>query len=109
MDPIQPPFILFFKMTSRGFDPKNGEIFNKSGHGPAIFNGFGTTRTSQSPTLFVTNLPPKVTTNELEAVFALDPGFQQLRTVRHMIFVDFYDIRTATSAMRLHQVSVRSL
>ena len=28
-------------MASRGFKPKNGEIFNKSGHGTAIFNGFG--------------------------------------------------------------------
>mmetsp|Transcript_19993 Transcript_19993/g.41036 ORF Transcript_19993/g.41036 Transcript_19993/m.41036 type:complete len:307 (+) Transcript_19993:25-945(+) len=88
---------------SRGFQPKNGEIFNKDGHGPKIYNGFGTTRTSQSPTLFVTNLPPSVTMVMLEAVFSLDPGFQQLRTVRHMIFVDYYDIRSSTDAMRFHQ------
>ena len=42
-------------------------------------------------------------TAQLEAVFAPDPGFQQLRTVRQMIFVDFYDIPTATASMRLHQ------
>ena len=67
--------------AARGFQPKNGEIFNKEGSGPAIFNGFGTTRTAQSPTLFVTNLPHGVTTGMLEAIFAPDPGFQQLRTV----------------------------
>ena len=90
-------------MTARGFQPTNGEIFAKGGIGPAIFNGFGTTRTPQSPTLFVTNLPSGVTTESLEAVFAPDPGFQQLRTVRQMIFVDFYDIISATASMRLHQ------
>ena len=26
----------------------------------------------------------------LEAVFSSDQGFQQMRTVRHMIFVDYY-------------------
>lgn len=87
----------------RGFQPKNGQIFNKSGHNAGIFNGFGMTKTAQSPTLFVTNLPPFATTQALEALFAHDPGFQRLRTVRSMIFVDFYDIRTATSSMRLHQ------
>eukprot|EP00614_Pseudopedinella_elastica_P005612 CAMPEP_0172608964 /NCGR_PEP_ID=MMETSP1068-20121228/29003_1 /TAXON_ID=35684 /ORGANISM="Pseudopedinella elastica, Strain CCMP716" /LENGTH=383 /DNA_ID=CAMNT_0013412375 /DNA_START=86 /DNA_END=1239 /DNA_ORIENTATION=- len=56
-----------------------------------------------SAVLFVTNLPAGVATAQLEAVFAPDPGFQQLRTVRQMIFVDFYDIPTATASMRLHQ------
>lgn len=95
---------MFSRMaTPRGFQPKNGEIFNKSGHGPSVFNGFGMTKTPQSPTLFITNLPQSVTMEMLEKLFASEPGFQRLRTVRHMLFIDFYDIKSATAAMRVHQ------
>jgi hypothetical protein len=51
----------------------------------------------------VTNIPQSVTTPELESLFSADPGFERIRTVRNMIFVDFYDARFATSSMRLHQ------
>lgn len=87
-------------MAQRGFQPKNGEIFSPSGTGRAIFNGFTTTRTRQSPTLFITNLPRGLPAIALQALFSNAPGFQQIRTVRHMVFVDFYDVRTATSAMQ---------
>ena len=89
-------------MGDRGFKPRNTQMFNKSGKGLAIYNGFGTTRTAQSPTLFVTNIPPGLPTQTLEALFQHDAGFQGLRTVRHMIFVDFYDIKSSTRAMQAH-------
>lgn len=89
--------------AQRGFQPKNGEIFNPSGSGQAIFNGFTTTRTRQSPTLFVTNLPRDLPVVAVQAMFQNAPGFQQVRTVRHMVFADFFDVRTATSAMQLCQ------
>jgi len=78
-------------------------MFNRDGHNPAIFNGFGTTRTIQSPTLFVTNVPHGLPTQVLTSIFEDDEGFQQLRTVRNMIFVDYFDVRTSTDAMRAHQ------
>ena len=91
-------------MAARGFQPKNSLMFkgNKGGKGTGVYNGFGTTRTAQSPTLFVTNLPPGLPTQALQQLFELDDGFSCIRTVRHMIFVDFHDIRTATRAMQRH-------
>ncbi len=34
-------------------------LFNKKSKGPGVWNGFGITKTRQSHTLFVTNVPPK--------------------------------------------------
>ena len=87
----------------RGFQPKNKEMFGRGSEGPAIYNGFGTTRTPPAPTLFVTNIPSGASAVEVEALFRNDDGFDGVRTVRHMIFVDFYDVRSATNAMRQHQ------
>jgi hypothetical protein len=75
-----------------------------SGSGREVYNGRGVTRTTPSPTLFVTNIPPYVKTEQVRALFADDLGFGQLRTARHMVFVDFDSVSRASAAMRLHQV-----
>ena len=85
------------------FKPSNAAMFNRDGHGPALYNGMGTTKTRPSPTLFVTNLPAAVTSAELERVFQFDPGFQRIRTVRRMVFVDYDSESAATSGMQRHQ------
>jgi hypothetical protein len=85
------------------FNPANKQMFNRDGFGTAVFNGFGTTKTNASPTLFVTNIPNGVGAAEIEAVFRSDPGFQRIRTVRRMVFVDYNGDQFATSAMQRHQ------
>ena len=90
-------------MSSKVFQPKNKEMFNRGGSGPSIYNGYGTTKTPPAPTLFVTNIPAGATAAEVDKLFRDEEGFQGVRTVRHMIFVDFYDTRSATDAMRRHQ------
>ena len=91
------------RQQQRGFQPKNKEMFGRGSQGPSIYNGYGTTRTPPAPTLFVTNIPAGASAVEVEALFKNDDGFDGVRTVRHMIFVDFYDVRSATNAMRQHQ------
>jgi hypothetical protein len=90
-------------MASRGFQPKNKEMFSRGGTGPSIYNGYGTTKTPPAPTLFITNIPAGASAVEVEQLFRTADGFQGVRTVRHMVFVDFYDTRSATEGMRRHQ------
>ena len=63
------------------------------------------TKTAQSPTLFVTNIPAGLPTAALEALFEHDAGYDGIRTVRHMVFIDFHDIKSATRSMQLHNNS----
>ena len=86
-------------MSGVPFKPKNKLMYNSSGSGPGIYTGYGTTKTAQNSTLFVTNIPSGVNIDEVQSIFATNTGFQQLRTVRAMVFVDFYDIQQATAAM----------
>lgn len=81
---------------------KNTQMFSHNGKGQAIWNGMGTTKTKQSPTLFITNIP-RGKINELDTVFKLDPGFFRVRVVRHMAFVDYETVADATRAMIKHQ------
>lgn len=71
--------------------PKNTLMFKGSngGKGAAVWNGLGTTRTKQSPTLFVSNIPGSVTESrgfqdQMQQVFANDSGFFGVRIIRKM-------------------------
>eukprot|EP00041_Stephanoeca_diplocostata_P008523 m.126241 g.126241 ORF g.126241 m.126241 type:complete len:254 (+) comp17364_c0_seq2:255-1016(+) len=86
----------------------NGKMFNNGADTTPVWNGLGTTRTKQSPTLFVTNIPREVFGSvkyqeEMDTLFGSDPGFFQVRIVRGMCFVDFESVADATRAMIAHQ------
>lgn len=86
----------------------NGKMFNNGADTTPIWNGLGTTRTKQSPTLFVTNVPREISggvkyQEEMDTLFGKDPGFFQVRIVRGMCFVDFESVSDATRAMIAHQ------
>eukprot|EP00040_Diaphanoeca_grandis_P004940 m.30675 g.30675 ORF g.30675 m.30675 type:complete len:310 (-) comp16328_c0_seq1:280-1209(-) len=88
--------------------PKNSYIFNRKGASAPIFNGLGTTRTKQSTTLFVSNIPFHVANSpNLEEImtktFEHDAGFFSVRLVRQMCFVDYHSVQDATKAMVNHQ------
>jgi len=61
------------------------------------------THTKQSATLFVTNMDPRTTLEEVAQLFKKEQGFFAFRTVRRMCFVDFHSIRDATQALRKYQ------
>ena len=85
-------------------DVVNTQMFANDADGPGILAGSNAvTRTKQSSTLFVTNIPPSVGMGAVEEVFMHDEGFHAFRTVRRMAFADFESIRHATASMRLHQ------
>jgi len=81
---------------------------DRGGKGPAVWNGLGTTRTKQSPTLFVTNIPQGISSSptfekQMRQVFEKDAGFFGVRIVRKMCFVDYESIPHATKGMIAHQ------
>ena len=65
--------------------------------------GGRSTQTKQSSTLFVTNLDPSVSLEQVAALFEHEPGFFAFRTVRRMCFVDFHSVSSANLAMRKRQ------
>lgn len=88
--------------------PINSFIFNRDGKSTPIFNGLGTTRTKQSTTLFIANIPHEISNGPrfsdiMTAAFSGDPGFFGVRLVRAMCFVDFESIADATKSMVKHQ------
>eukprot|EP00039_Didymoeca_costata_P002347 m.59501 g.59501 ORF g.59501 m.59501 type:complete len:245 (-) comp11253_c0_seq3:270-1004(-) len=89
------------EVGAKGYS-RNTVVFNKKGLGTAIWNGLGVTKTRQCPTLFVTNIP-RGRMSDLEAVFKDDPGFDGVRSMRHMAFVDYKSISFATKGMIKHQ------
>uniref|UniRef100_A0A7S2GI52 RRM domain-containing protein n=1 Tax=Octactis speculum TaxID=3111310 RepID=A0A7S2GI52_9STRA len=61
---------------------------------------------AKNPTLYVKNVPEALPKSMLEALFGSEPGFTQVRIVRHMrtmVFVDFDEMRDARSAMDKYQ------
>ena len=86
--------------------PKNSFTFKgtKGAAVPGVYAGAsaGVTRTAPSKTLFITSLGG-ANPREVETLFQQEPGFVALRTVRHLIFVDFTDERSSSAAMRKHQ------
>ena len=84
----------------------NGEIFKGGATGKlkaGVFTGAGSTLTRPARTLFVTNVPNHVQSEDLEKVFEKDSGYERVRMVRRMCFVDYEAVANATGAMRKHQ------
>jgi hypothetical protein len=57
--------------------------------------GIGTTKTKQSQTLFVVNIP-RGRQEEVHTIFEKDPGYFKTRLVRSMAFIDYESIPDAT-------------
>jgi len=70
-----------------------------------MWNGYSTTKTKPSLTLFVANIPPGAWFERVEAVFMADPGLTSVRQAKRntMVFVDYDDVPSATKAMLKHQ------
>ena len=84
----------------------NKEIFGGGATGKlksGVFTGAGKTLTRPARTLFVTNVPNHVQSEDLEKVFEKDGGYERVRMVRRMCFVDYVTIGDATTSMRKHQ------
>ena len=67
-----------------------------------VGKGFST-QNAPAPTLFVSQVPASTPRRDVEELFAQEPGYIALRTVRHMYFVDFDSVRQSTEAMRKYQ------
>lgn len=69
----------------------------------------GATKTKANKTLFVAfrdatvNIPSTERAAMCERLFSENPGYVGVRQVRGMCFIDFADIKSATSAMMKHQ------
>ena len=84
----------------------NQEIFRGGATGQlksGVFTGAGKTHTRPARTLFVTNVPNHVQSEDLEKVFEKDQGYERVRMVRRMCFVDYETVSQATAGMRKHQ------
>jgi RNA recognition motif-containing protein len=81
-------------MIGRIAHSKNSFMFkgDKGAKGHAVWNGLGTTRTKQSPTLFLANIPGSISESktfqeQMQQIFQEDAGFFAVRIVRKMWYV----------------------
>jgi len=80
----------------------NKHVFNTRGKGSGVWNGVCTTKTKQSTTIFISNIPRGKIGN-IKDIFKDDPGFYATRIIRHMAFIDYESIYDATQGMIKHQ------
>ena len=91
-----------FPMAGRLSDAKQVEL------GVDSYDALGATTTKSNSTLFIAfgqgnKIPAAERASVAESIFSLSPGYVGVRQVRSMCFVDFIDIKSATSAMVRHQ------
>ncbi|KAK3262097.1 hypothetical protein CYMTET_29029, partial [Cymbomonas tetramitiformis] len=71
----------------------------------SMWNGYGTTKTKPSSTLFVGNIPAAAWFERVEIIFLEDEGVCNVREAKRntMMFVDYEDVQSATKGMLRHQ------
>jgi len=80
----------------------NKHVFNQRGKGVGVWNGVCTTKTKQSTTIFISNIP-RGKIERVKDMFKDDPGYYATRIIRHMAFIDYESIYDATQGMIKHQ------
>ncbi len=87
--------------------PQKSRAFVGSGPGDSragIYAGDGiTTKNNPCSTLFVTQIPRRVTQSMVTKLFERESGFIGSRNVRNIYFIDFVTIPVASAAMRKYQ------
>lgn len=69
-----------------------------------VYVGAGqVTKNAPCATLFVTQVPGRISPSTVRALFEKEPGFTGCRNVRNIYFIDFVTIPVASAAMRKYQ------
>eukprot|EP00240_Pyramimonas_obovata_P009856 CAMPEP_0118946988 /NCGR_PEP_ID=MMETSP1169-20130426/45205_1 /TAXON_ID=36882 /ORGANISM="Pyramimonas obovata, Strain CCMP722" /LENGTH=83 /DNA_ID=CAMNT_0006893109 /DNA_START=102 /DNA_END=349 /DNA_ORIENTATION=- len=80
-------------LEKKGWRTNIGSDF-EGNYRQSMWNGYGTTKTKPSTTLFVANIPGGAWFERVEAVFMSDPGVTNVRQAKRltMVFVDYEDV-----------------